>query len=270
MQKKRIIMYRFSKAFIVKYLVPPEIFSQFYNLSCYFKSEIILENITKNRAAILSNKLTLLILGLSKGHLCKISFFGIDAELASFVFTNFIREYFQLIEISIQNKSDSFILNEYPSLTNNLVIRHVYHHITVEENFQKNDILSFITKKLIEEDQLKKDDFKFIFEALCAREEYSSTAIGNQIAIPHIMNHLIAQPILFVAKLSNPMLWHSQLGTITLVIAVFLPKLATKKEIRAVINLMRALSDKHLCTVLNETYEPEILHAILLDKMRNF
>lgn len=262
-------MYRSAIAFLIDSLPTPDVFAQFTHLEHFFRCKILIENVTKKRVADVSEKLALLSLGLSANDLCEISFLGSDGELAAFVFTTYIQERFTPIHAYPNRQLPAHFSKAYPSLIQHLNIAHYYFDLAVKNKASKLDVLAEIVSELGQLKQVSLEEQSLWLDTFYVREMRSSTAIGHNIALPHIMHESIEEPMLIIAKLSSLVDWNSKLGQIDMIIAIMMPKPCKKDDIVATVRLTRSLLDTDFCAKLREIIEPEILHACLLDKMRS-
>jgi PTS system nitrogen regulatory IIA component len=106
-----------------------------------------------------------------------------------------------------------------------------------------------------------------ICEAMLEREAVSSTAIGHQIALPHVIQEELRQPSIVVLRLNKPIDWQSRMGDVQLIIALLLPAPPGMNMIKAFTGISRTLLNPVYCHLLTSTAEPEAIKAILLHMM---
>jgi len=232
-------------------------------LAGYFRSVIILQNITKTEASNTENTLKVMSLGCKENDLCQLWIEGSDAELACMVLTDFIADQFEIVNTfhkckALHNKS---IIENHPTFHLPFSLNYYFEALQVHDDIEKNILISKISTAFDNEMS------KSLFEAMLKREEISSTAIGNRIAIPHIMIEGIAKPTMVVFHLDKPVNWNSNLGKINLIIAMLIPASPSRNVVKAFTQITRALLEPINCNLLTSTTEPEAIKAILFHFM---
>lgn len=232
-------------------------------LTSFFRSVVILQNITIAKAANTEYTLKVISLGCKENDLCQLWIEGSDAELACMVFTDFIAEQFEIVNTFIKHKepNSKSIIDNHPTFHLPFSINYNFEAIQVHSGIEKNRLISKISATL---NQTVEQD---IFEAMLKREEISSTGIGNSIAIPHIMIESIKKPAMVVLHLNKPINWNSNLGEINLIIAMLIPAPPTLEMLQAFTKIARALLNPINCNFLTSTVEPEAIKAILFHIM---
>ena len=77
------------------------------------------------------------------------------------------------------------------------------HILIVREKVEREAILKEVCKRLCESGYVKKE----FYDDVITREKIESTAIGNEVAIPHGMPENVIKPKVFVVKLEYPVNW---------------------------------------------------------------
>ncbi len=232
-------------------------------LASFFRSVIMLQNITRGGTANTEHILKVMSLGSQKDDLCQLWIEGCDAELACMVLTDFIADQFDIVNTSHKRLEDhchSMIENH---RTFHLPFLFDYHFemAHVETGIEKYALLAKLSSRL------NKKMAQAVFEALLKREEISSTGIGNSIAIPHIMMADIKAPSMAVLRLDKAINWHSNLGEVCLIIAMLIPAPPAMEVVKAFTKLTRALLEENNCHLLISSKEPEAIKAILFHIM---
>lgn len=232
-------------------------------LASFFRSVVILQNITTAKATNTEYTLQVISLGCKENDLCQLWIEGSDAELACMVLTDFIADQFEIVNtFHKRKKSDrQSIIDKHPTFHLPFSINYNFEAIQVNNGMEKNRLISKISATL------NKPMAQDIFEAILKREEISSTGIGNSIAIPHIIIKGIEKPTMVVLRLDKPINWNSNLGKINLIIAMLIPAPPTLEVVQAFTKIARALLSPINCNCLTSTVEPEAIKAILFHIM---
>lgn len=233
------------------------------NLSSYFRSVIILQNITTTEASNTEHTLKVVSLGCKENDLCQLWIEGSDAELACMVLTDFIAEQFEIVNTFHKCKAhhSKSIIENHPTFHLPFSLNYYFEAIQVNDGIEKNITLlkiSTIFNKVMAQS---------LFKAMLKREKISSTGIGNGIAIPHIMIEGIAKPAVVVFRLDKPIDWDSNRGKINLIIAMLIPAPPSLNVVKAFTQITRALLEPVNCNLLTSTTEPEAIKAILFHIM---
>ena len=232
-------------------------------LSSFFYSVIILQNITTTKTTSTESTLKVMSLGCKENDLCQLWIEGSDAELACMVLTDFIAEQFEIVNTFYKHKAHhrKSIIENHPTFHIPFAINYYFERIQVHNGIEKNALISKISTVL------NKKMSQRIFEALLKREKISSTGIGNNIAIPHVIIEGIEKPAMFVVRLDKPISWNSNLGEVTLIIAMLLPTPLSAEVVKAFTQITRTMLDSINCNFLTSTTEPEAIKAILFHIM---
>lgn len=232
-------------------------------LSGYFRSVVILKNITLGRTVNAEHTLKVISLGSKEKDLCQLWIEGSDAELACMVLTDFIVNEFSIINTSHgrDTKYDSTIVDTHPTFAPGFDIDYRYEQIAEGLELTKAALLFKLTTTVGEK------SVENIHQALLDREAISSTCIGNGVALPHVMHEDVIKPELQVIRLASPTDWHSSRGDVFFLIALLLPASPEMPIIKAFTQLSRALLDEEFCQLVTSTYKENVLKAILFHTM---
>lgn len=232
-------------------------------LTGFFRSIIILQNITTGKSTDTTNTLKIMSLGCKKNEMCQLWIEGADAELTCMVLTDFINDQFDLVNTSHKRSED---------YSNSLIASHLTFQLpfTINYHFESLTDCSGIDKEgilLKLSNIFSHSQAPSLLQALLKREAVSSTGIGNNIALPHIMMPGIDLPSVAVIRLSKPLNWGSNLGDVSHIIALLLPQPPVKNVVVAFTQLSRSLLNPFYCNLLTSSHEPEAIKAILLHIM---
>ncbi|MDG3085636.1 PTS sugar transporter subunit IIA [Vibrio hannami] len=232
-------------------------------LSGFFRSVVILRNITLGRSVNAEQTLKVISLGSKQNDLCQLWIEGSDAELACMILTDFIADEFTIINTSHSPdaKFDSTIIDTHPAFSLEFDINYRYEKIAQGTELTKSALLFKLTGVV---DEKSVDN---VYQALLNREAISSTCIGNSIALPHVMLKDIEKPELYVIRLASPTDWQSPRGDVSFLIALLLPAPPEMPVIKAFTQLSRALLEQEFCQILTSTHKESVLKAILLHTM---
>lgn len=232
-------------------------------LSGYFRSVVILKNITLGRAVNAEHTLKVISIGSKDNDLCQLWIEGSDAELACMVLTDFVADEFEIVNTSHRPdaKFASNIIETHPTFSLDFKINYQYEEIAEGTELSKNALLFKLTK--VVEEKVADN----IYQALLKREEISSTCIGHQVALPHVMHCDIKKPELYVIRLSAMTDWHSARGDVALLIGLLLPAPPEMPVIKAFTQISKALLEEEFCNLLTSTHENEAIKAILFHTM---
>jgi PTS system nitrogen regulatory IIA component len=232
-------------------------------LTNYFRSVIILQNITTGETTNPEHTLKVMSLGCKKNDLCQLWIEGSDAELACMVLTDFIDDQFEIVNTSHRHNEahSNSIIENHPTFHIPFAINYNFEKIQVCLGVDKYSLISKLSTCL------NKSMASVLFTSLLQREKISSTGIGHCIAIPHIMIEGIKEPSIAVFRLDKSINWSSNLGEVNLIIAILIPAPANYDVVKAITQLTRALLDPINCSLLETSLEPEAIKAILFHFM---
>ncbi|MDB1124924.1 PTS sugar transporter subunit IIA [Vibrio algarum] len=232
-------------------------------LSSYFRSVVILKNISNGGSANAEHTLQVISIGSQCNQLCQLWIEGSDAELACMVLTDFIADQFEIVNTS-HKKTEEFsysVIEKHPTFSLPFSITYGYKEIPSSTSMEKYALISKLCS------MLNARHAQPLFDAMVQREAISSTCIGNGIALPHIIVEGVSQPSMAIIKLTTPVDWYSKRGNINTVIGIAIPTPAEMPIIKACTQLTRQLLNKEFCHLITSTTEPEALKAILLHIM---
>tara|TARA_R110001583_G_scaffold112917_4_gene263117 strand:- start:4676 stop:5467 length:792 start_codon:yes stop_codon:yes gene_type:complete len=232
-------------------------------LSDFFRSVVILQNITIGETTNTAHMLEILSIGCKRNDLCQLRIEGSDAELACMVLTDFIDEQFTIVNTSHkknENKSNSIIAN-HPTFYLPFNMNYSFDFIQIQTGIEKNDLILKLSQSF------NSYSPEVVFDALLKREAISSTGIGNGIAIPHVMVEGISQPAISVLCLDKKIDWETSLGQVKMIIAMLIPAPVSMDVMKAMTQATRALIDPIKCDLLTTSVEPEAIKAILFHFM---
>lgn len=232
-------------------------------LASFFRSIINIRNITTAKVINIEHALKVLSIGCKKNDLCQLRIEGSDAELTCMVLTDFISEHFDIVNTfhKYKEKNTLSIIEKHPTFHLPFSLNYSYERIPAHNELEKYALISKMSTAL------NKKMAHPIFKAMKQREDISSTGIGNNIAIPHLMIEGISTPAITIVRLDRAINWGSNLGNINLIIAMLIPASATLEVIRAFTKITRSLLDPIKCDFLTSTIEPEAIKAILFHIM---
>lgn len=232
-------------------------------LSGYFRSVVILKNISTGKSCNVNHTLQVLSLGSKNNHLCQLWIEGSDAELACMILTDFIADEFEIVNTSHRRATQHSysVIDNHATFQLDFPLSYHYAEMAQDPAPAKHAVLSKISS------MLDQTNAQLIFEAMLTREGISSTCVGQGIALPHIMTAHAKQASVAVIHSKTDIDWHSARGDVNIVIAMMLPDPAPMPLIKAFTQLSRALIDDQFCNLVATTVEPEALKAFLLHKM---
>ena len=108
-------------------------------------------------------------------------------------------------------------------------------------------------------------DGEAVIQAALAREEQSTTAVGNEVAIPHARVAGVTTPTVLFARIPGDGVdWNSPDNTtVRFVFLIAVPEGANKKHMKILAQLARALMRDNFCTRLREAAtRTEIVDAV--------
>lgn len=232
-------------------------------LASFFRSVIMLHNITRGGTANTEHILKVMSIGSQKDDLCQLWIEGSDAELACMVLTDFIADQFAIVNTSHKRGEDHCysMLEKHRTFHLPFLFNYHFEMVHVETGIDKYALIAKLSSTL------NTKMAQAVFQALLKREEISSTGIGNGIAIPHIMMADIQAPSMAILRLDKAINWHSNLGEICLIIAMLIPAPPTMEVVKAFTQITRALLEPTNCHLLTSSKEPEAIKAILFHIM---
>ncbi len=105
-------------------------------------------------------------------------------------------------------------------------------------------LLSKVLDEIVERGLLPADAREPVEAALLAREEQTSSALGREIAVPHVYLDELPEPLIVFVRLTRPINMGAPDGTPTRFIFMLLgPKSATARHLDTLANIARLMSD---------------------------
>ncbi|MGF1717434.1 PTS sugar transporter subunit IIA [Photobacterium chitinilyticum] len=249
--------------------IPSWKLNQLKILAGYFRAVVVMQNVTRLCQANAEQPVRIMSLGCMPGDLCQLLIEGSDAELACMVLTDFVAEQFLLVKTSGKKKNRnacSVVRSDKANSAFYLPFEMVIltQAVSAEQInlIQASDVKEMLLPRLCE--MLNPDNPALLLEMMQEREQISSTCMGNEIALPHIMSVEIKQPAMAVIQLSQPVEWGSNRGPVTRLIAMVLPAPARRPHIEAFAHFSQALLEPDYCRLLTENTEPEAIKAVIL------
>lgn len=232
-------------------------------LAGYFRSVIMLQNISTGGSANAEHTLKVISLGCKNLDLCQLWIEGSDAELACMVLTDFVADQFAIVNTSHKRSEDEIgsVIEHHPAFQLPFPLGYTFDDIKVHSGISKTALLAKIST------HLNHAMAQTVYEAMLKRETVSSTAIGHHIALPHVILEDIRQPSIVVLRLNEPVDWQSRMGNVRIIIALLLPAPPDMNMIKAFTGISRTLLNPDYCHLLTSTAEPEAIKAILLHIM---
>ena len=233
-------------------------------LASYFRSVVVIHNISQLRMANAEQAMRMMSLGSMPGDLCQLMIEGSDAELACMVLTDFVSEHCHLVCTGHRHLSQregkgsialpfDYELSFFPPLSQLSVS-------TVE----KVDVLTHISRLCVPNQTEKANR---LLAQMQAREAVSSTAMGNGVALPHILTPDVDVPSLVMAPLEQALDWGSKRGPVSCVIGMVLPAPPQREHLLAFSSFSKRLLEPDFCQLLTEGARPEVLRAVVLDSL---
>lgn len=245
--------------------IPAWKLSQLKTLAGYFRSVIIMLNITHRRQANIAQTIQIMSLGCKPSDLCQLLIEGTDAEQAYMVLTDFIAEHFILVNTHKQKKihhtgwlEDDDGNNNYFYLPFKMKFTSQVLNVDGPLNEEKPALLAELCSMLnIEKSAL-------LLDLMLKREAVSPTAMGNGIALPHVMSAEIERPAMAMIQTIQPVEWGGDQGPVTRLIAMALPAPAQRQHIQAFSHFSKSLLDPIFCHFLTDNTESKTLKTIIL------
>ncbi|MCY9869473.1 PTS sugar transporter subunit IIA [Vibrio barjaei] len=230
-------------------------------LSNMFRSVVILRNLTCWDSANIEHPLRILSLAGKQDDLCQLHIEGSDAELACMVLMDFIAEHFMLVNTAHRSNKHAN-LSLLRGLSTFRLPFEIDYHFARDSSNDKTAILEQVAQLTTQVNTTE------MTQNLLKREQYSSTATGKMIALPHILTSDVDKASLAVIKCEKPVDWQApKLGPVTLVIALILPSPPERSLLVSFTHLTKSLLDEEFCHLLTTSREPEAIKAILIHQL---
>ncbi|WP_026958741.1 PTS sugar transporter subunit IIA [Aliagarivorans taiwanensis] len=239
--------------------LPIQALGELRKLCGYFRSVVVLYNLSRRKRGDAQHRLQLLSVGSQPWDICQLQIEGPDSELAEMVLTEFINEHFCLLRCLRR----SFIGEpKAPALPTTLTppfeLQFHYHRYRQDALYQNKATILATASKLITANFPSK-----LLQEFEKRESVSATVMGNGIALPHVINEWVPQPALAVIPLPQACDWGSRLGPVSLILALSLPKRPSREMVQAFARLSKATLVPAFCQQLLTCDSPLLLQALL-------
>ncbi|PML77399.1 PTS sugar transporter subunit IIA [Enterovibrio norvegicus] len=229
-------------------------------LAGLFRSVTVFCNLSQRNAANAEQPIRILSLSSRPNDLCQLLIEGNDAELAAMVLTDFAAEHGVLVCGGKRAKATP--TSTFISLPFSYQV-----YQAPQSNLDKHALLAEFALRVAQNEHHEESTQEALFNALYARENVSSTCMGNGIALPHVMTPLVSQIHIFTASTAQPLDWLSKRGEVTRVIGVMLPKPPVREHIVAFSTFSQQLLDKTFCRYLEENTSLDIVETIVLHSL---
>ncbi|MGL4601918.1 MAG: PTS sugar transporter subunit IIA [Plesiomonas sp.] len=231
--------------------------SELKKLTEYFNSVFVFYNLTQGKQARLSEILCMLSIGNHRYDMCEIAIEGLDAELACMVLTEYLDAHTTLISNS-HKKNHHFlhIFRQHPALF--LPFEWQWHYQVNKSVSDKKGALHLLAQLAAPKST------SLLMQQLEQREFISSTAITNQIALPHVLTASVNIPTIIVLNLPNPLDWGSIDNKVNFILGLILPCRLEPEWVFAFTRLTRwIISGQGERMLLNSHCEEAILGILL-------
>ncbi|HIF9439643.1 TPA: PTS sugar transporter subunit IIA [Photobacterium damselae] len=238
-------------------------------LADYFRSSMSLVNVTLNKSANIDQPLRVLALATKPQDLCLFHIEGLDAELAHRVVLNFLAEY-QHPFFAKQRTTEQALDIVEDKRQQYCDWLHFDDNQMIKANFNthpptKTAVLETLAQTIALDN--RQMGLQAITQAFQNREQISATVMNHHIALPHIMNEQIEQPSLAVYLSNLPIDWHSPRGPVSLIIALALPKPATREMIMPFALFSKSLLESTYCQGLLSVTDTAEFRAMIVEGM---
>ncbi len=218
-------------------------------LSGLFKSMTIWRNISKEKQCNIESTLNVLSIKNMSGDLCQLIIEGLDSELACMVLTEYISQKFNLISTTHlkRKKKISEVISAdgmLPDQNVNIVFR-----MELQAVLPKEILIYRALESLNQPDEQQVE----LYNALRAREHISSTYLGDFIALPHVINAAVAEPVLIVQRIATLISWEKPEQLVGLILTVLLPAKPERTVLQATTRFTRWLLNPFNRQILTET-----------------
>ncbi|AJR05199.1 PTS nitrogen regulatory IIA subunit [Photobacterium gaetbulicola] len=233
-------------------------------LAGYFRSVVVIHNISQLRMANVEQAMRMISLGCMPGDLCQLMIEGSDAELACMVLTDFVTEHCHLVctghrHLSQREAKAEIALPFAYELSQLLPLSQLG-----ASSLDKDGVLTQISRQCAPG---QSDKAARLLEQMQAREAVSSTAMGNGIALPHILTPDVEVPVVVLAPLVQPVEWGAKRGPVSCVVGLVLPAPPLREYLLAFSSFSKRLLEPDFCQLLTEHSRPEVLKAVVLDSL---
>jgi len=232
-------------------------------LTGFFRSVVILQNITTGAKASTDHVLKILSLGTQQNHLCQLRIEGSDAELACMILTDFVVDQFEIVNTTHKCSETRchFMIENHLAFRLPFAMDYYCESLQVDASINKYAVMAKLSRCL----NIKRQED--VLTALLRREAISATGIGHGIALPHIIIEGVESPSLVILQLDKAINWESNLGDIRLIIGLLIPAPANRDVVSACTKMTRSLLDADNCHLLTTSPQTEVIKAIVFHFM---
>jgi Phosphotransferase system mannitol/fructose-specific IIA domain (Ntr-type) len=206
--------------------------SELARLCALFNGKSTFVNVSKDCTAATTDTLSMLATGTQPNDICLLLIEGADAEIMCLVLAEYVSKHWHLISTSAFTAAASNPLD--PPLRfadSNLCVEGLHTQAT-----QCESLFREIVERVADTDAAMQ-----AYAAFMAREAHSSTHLGDQVALPHIIDSSVPHPAIIVTRCHPAMTWLNQ-ESVSLCIAIAIPSDIERPILRAISRLSRRLS----------------------------
>ncbi|WP_025675196.1 PTS sugar transporter subunit IIA [Salinivibrio socompensis] len=206
--------------------------SELARLCSLFGGKSTFVNVNKDRTAATADTLSMLATGTQPNDICLLLVKGSDAELMCLVLAEYVSKHWHLYSTSAFTAAANNPLDP-PSrfADSNLSVEGLHTQAT-----QCESLFREIVERVADTDAAMQ-----AYAAFMAREAHSSTYLGDQVALPHIIDSSVPHPAIIVTRCHPAMTWLNQ-ESVSLCIAIAIPSDIERPILRAISRLSRRLS----------------------------
>ena len=221
-----------------------------------------LYNLTRGRQADVQVRLALLTLGCRAGDLCQLVMSGVDAELATLVFSAWVNEQGELLngrhpDFTTSRQRLAQVAPDLcftPAMLASLPA--ALQPATVDKPALLQQLLALLPLT-------QAGAHAALLDSLLAREALSATSLAEGLAMPHALTPWVSQPMLAVLHSPQALDWHSALGPVQLLILLLVPAPPQPAHLVPLTRLARKLMDPLFAQALLRCDSPVARHALL-------
>ncbi|OOF01201.1 hypothetical protein BZG78_02320 [Salinivibrio sp. MA351] len=206
--------------------------SELARLCSLFSGKSTFVNVSKDCTAATTDTLSMLATGTQPNDICLLLIEGADAELMCLVLAEYVSKHWHLLSTSAFTAAANNPLDT-PS-------RFAHPNLRVEGLHTQATQCESLFREIVER-VAEKDTSMQAHAAFMAREAHSSTYLGDQVALPHIIDSSVPHPAIIVTRCQPAMTWLNQ-ESVSLCIAIAIPCDIERTTLRAISRLSRRLS----------------------------